>query len=91
MNLQVELRVLHLHLKANEAAPRQLGGGLKADSHSDTPPATRPHLLIVPLPGPSILKPPQKPLRYVGSFPLISVFLTNNVFIKGNREFDLFL
>jgi hypothetical protein len=33
--------------------------GLKAHAHSDRLPPTRPHLLIVPLPGPSIFKPPQ--------------------------------
>ena len=31
---------------------------LKAHLHSDTLPPTRPHLLVVPLPGPSIYKPP---------------------------------
>ena len=34
--------------------------GLQAHSHSDTLPPTRPHLLIVPLPGPSIFKPSQR-------------------------------
>jgi hypothetical protein len=33
--------------------------GLKTHPHSDTLSPTRPHLLIVPLPGPSIFKPPQ--------------------------------
>jgi hypothetical protein len=31
----------------------------KPTPHSDTLPPTRPHLLIVPLPEPSIFKPPQ--------------------------------
>jgi hypothetical protein len=31
--------------------------GLKAHTHNDTPTPTRPHLLIVPLPGSSIYKP----------------------------------
>jgi hypothetical protein len=33
---------------------------LKAHAHSNTPTPTRPHLLIVPLPGPSIFKPWQQ-------------------------------
>ena len=33
--------------------------GLKAHTNSDTPTPTRLHLLIVPLPGPSIYKPSQ--------------------------------
>jgi hypothetical protein len=62
--VQEELRVLHLHLKAASRilASRQLGWGLKALSHSDTLQqghtySNRPYL-IVPLPGPSIYKPP---------------------------------
>ena len=50
-----ELRVLHLHLKASG---RRLA---HCPPHNNTPPPTRPHLLIVPLPGPSIFKPPQAP------------------------------
>jgi hypothetical protein len=36
-----------------------LSFSLKAHGHSDTPTPTRPHLLIVPLTGPSIYKAPQ--------------------------------
>ena len=45
-----ELRVLYLHLKAAKTC-------FQAARASDTPNPTRPHLLIVPLPGPSIYKP----------------------------------
>jgi hypothetical protein len=51
-----ELRVLYLHLKAAKTC-------FQAARASDTPNPTRPHLLIVPLPGPSIYKPSQ-PFRY---------------------------
>ena len=55
-----ELRVPRLVPKANR---RRLAGskeeGLKAHPYNDTPTPTRPHLLIVLLPGPSIFKPPQ--------------------------------
>jgi hypothetical protein len=37
---------------------RQLGGGSQSPPHSVTLPPTRPHLLIVSFPGPSIFKPP---------------------------------
>ena len=52
--VQEELRSLHLHLNATSRilASRQL-----AQAHGDTPTPTRPCLLIVPLPGPSIYKP----------------------------------
>ena len=55
--VQEELRALHRHLKATSRilASRQLG--LKAHIHSATPTPTGPHLLIVPLSGPSIYKP----------------------------------
>jgi hypothetical protein len=56
-----DLRVLHLD-KAVARRDCLIGSqedGLKAHPHSDTLPPTRPHLLIVPLPGPSIFKPQQ--------------------------------
>jgi hypothetical protein len=58
--VQEKLRVLHLVLKANRKrlASRQLGGS-QSPPHTDTLPPTRPHLLIIPFPGPSIFKPPQ--------------------------------
>ena len=54
-----ERRVLHFDWKANKRllTSRQVGGGLKAYPHSDTIPPTRPYLLKVPLPGPSIFNP----------------------------------
>jgi hypothetical protein len=54
--VQEELRVLHLHLKATriKLTSRQL----KANTHSDSVPPTRPHLQIVPFPGPSIFELP---------------------------------
>jgi hypothetical protein len=56
-----ELRVPRLVPKANR---RRLAGskeeGLKAHPYNDTPTPTRPHLLIVLLPGPSISKPHTK-------------------------------
>ena len=53
MVLKKELRVLHLDPKA--------GRRRKASKtpHSDILPPKRPHLLIMPLPGPSVYKPPQ--------------------------------
>jgi hypothetical protein len=58
--LETELRVLHLVLKAyRKLASRQLGG--KSKPHNDTLPPTRPYLLIVLLSGSSIFKPPQRP------------------------------
>ena len=61
-----ELRVLHLYLK--EAKSRLSSGsqeeGLKAHPHNDTFPPTRPDLLIMSLPRPSIFKPPQGTFTY---------------------------
>jgi hypothetical protein len=68
--VQEELRVLCLHLKAARIlASKQLGWGLKPKStvthllqqghthfNKATPTPTRPHLLIVSLPGPNIYK-----------------------------------
>jgi hypothetical protein len=65
--MQEELRVLHLVLKANRRRPvyRQLRRrSLKAHPHSDTLSPIRPHLLIVPLPGPRIFKPSQKDILW---------------------------
>jgi hypothetical protein len=63
--VQEELRDLPLHLKATRrrlsshmVRRRWLGVVLIAHPHSDTLPPTRPHLLIVPAPRPSIFKPP---------------------------------
>jgi hypothetical protein len=56
-----ELRVLPLVLKANRRrlTSRQLGArSFKAYPYSGTVPSIRKHLLIVPLPWPSIFKPP---------------------------------
>jgi hypothetical protein len=59
------LRILHLVPKANRRlASRQLGGERVSMStlkvthflNKATPPPTRPYLLIVPFPGPSIFK-----------------------------------
>jgi hypothetical protein len=60
--VQEELRVLRLHLRANKKRliSRELGMILKAHLHSDILPPTRTHLLIVPLPGPCIFKPPHQ-------------------------------
>jgi hypothetical protein len=53
-----ELRVLHLILKTNRRlAPTWLGGGSHWPSPQWHTSSTRPHFLIVLLPGPSILKP----------------------------------
>jgi hypothetical protein len=51
--VQEELRALHLHLKAvrRRLVSRQLDEGLKAHPHKAIPTPTRPHLLIVLLPG----------------------------------------
>lgn len=54
-----DLRVLYLDLTAarRKLPLRQLGGRLfKHHPYSDT---TRQHLLVVPLPGPNVFKPPQ--------------------------------
>jgi hypothetical protein len=62
--VQEELRVLHLHLKADRRRWASSGSqreALKAHTYSDTLPPTRPHLLTVPFPGPSIVKPPHPP------------------------------
>jgi hypothetical protein len=40
-----------------DALPGSWDEGLRAHTHDDTPVPTRPHLLIVPLLGPSIYKP----------------------------------
>jgi hypothetical protein len=62
-----ELRVLHLVPKANRRrlTSRKLGGRSQnqpqqwhTSFNKATPTLTRPHLLIVPLLGPSIFKPP---------------------------------
>jgi hypothetical protein len=54
------LRVLHLHPK--EAKRREFPDSLEEGlNHSDTLPPTRPHLLIMPFPGPNIFKLPQIP------------------------------
>ena len=60
--VQAELRIQHLHLKAASRilTSRQLGSGSSAHTHNNTPIPTRLHLLIVPLPGPSIDKLSQK-------------------------------
>jgi hypothetical protein len=66
--LEMELRVLHLVEKANR---RRLSLGARRRVSKPTPtaplPPTRPHCLIVPLPGPSIFKPscPSVELRNV--------------------------
>jgi hypothetical protein len=59
-----ELRVLHLHLKKidSHVVRRSVSWLIPKVTHSfnkATPIPTRPHLLIVPLSGPSIFKPPQ--------------------------------
>ena len=64
-----KLRVLHLDWKAvRRRLCSTLGGAWiqetsKPGPHSDTLPPTRPHLLIVPLPGPSIHKPSQHAIQ----------------------------
>jgi hypothetical protein len=64
--VQEELRVLHLHLKAASRilTSRQLGQGIKAHAHNDPPTTTRPHFLIVPLPGPCVYNPSQWERHY---------------------------
>jgi hypothetical protein len=67
--VQAELRVLHLHLKAASGRLKAASGRLTsrqaargrvlAHTYNDTPTPTRPHLLIVPFPWPSIYKPSQ--------------------------------
>jgi hypothetical protein len=59
-----ELRVLYLHPKEANYLQAARKRSSKSHPHSDAPPPTRPRLLIVPLPGLSIFKPPQwvKPL-----------------------------
>jgi hypothetical protein len=63
-----ELRLLHLVLKASRRrlTPTWLGVGSQSPppqwntfSNKTIPTPTRPHFLIVPLPGSSIFKPPQ--------------------------------
>jgi hypothetical protein len=63
---QEELRVLHLHLNATRRRLASLGSSeevLFAHPHSDTLPPTRPHILIVSFPGPSIFKPLTAPFN----------------------------
>ena len=57
--VQEELRVLNSHLSAPKRimTSRQQDEGLKAHTHNNTSTPTGPHLLIVPLLGPSIYKP----------------------------------
>ena len=76
MVLEKELRVLHLDLKASRRRLSSAGSqeeypishwaepehrSLKAHPYCDTLCPTRPHFLIMPLPGPNIFKPPQDP------------------------------
>ena len=63
MALEKELRVLHLVSKGitRRLTSRQLGRVSQSYPHSDTLPPTRPHLLILPLPGSGIYKPPHLP------------------------------
>ncbi|XP_063122938.1 24-hydroxycholesterol 7-alpha-hydroxylase isoform X6 [Rattus norvegicus] len=61
MVLEKELRALHLVPKGTRRlACRQLRGVSKPTPHCDTLPPTRPLLLRVPRPWPSISKPPQR-------------------------------
>jgi hypothetical protein len=50
------LRVLHLHMKATRRCAYE--EYLFTHAHRDTLPSTRPHLLIVSLPGLIKFKPP---------------------------------
>ena len=52
------LRVVYLVPKAyrRRLAFKQLGGGSQAHLYNHILPVTRPHLLIVPVPGPHIFK-----------------------------------
>ena len=74
MVLEKELRVLHLHPKAAEgdcpqaarmrvSRPTPIVTFRDISSNKVTPTPTRPHLLIVLLPGPSIFKAPQRGMR----------------------------
>jgi hypothetical protein len=65
--------------------------GLKTHAHSDTLPPTRPHLLIVPFPGPSIFKPPYptKSCSLINLTPVKKLILkssssctTNHIYVK---------
>jgi hypothetical protein len=53
----LEFYIFIWRLLAEHWLPGIQGEGLKAHVNSDTPTPTRPHLQIVPLPGPSIFKP----------------------------------
>jgi len=66
------------HRRLTSAWPEE---GLKGHPHSDTPTPTRPHLLIVPLPGPSISKSPHVPSRKILSVNLRLCILTTCVHI----------
>jgi len=46
--------------------------GLKADPYNDRLPPTRPHLLIVPLPGPSLYKPSQSSILHLSMIHFVS-------------------
>jgi hypothetical protein len=48
-----------LHLSGEEWLPESEEKGHKEHPHNDTLSLTKPHLLVVPLPKPSIFKPPQ--------------------------------
>jgi hypothetical protein len=65
--VQVQMKVLYLHLKATIRilSSWQLGWHLKAHTHSAMLTPTRPHLLIVPLPRLSIYKPSQRGRLYL--------------------------
>jgi hypothetical protein len=58
---QVGLEKLRVSLLIPKAASRRLTSRqdyvIEAHTHSNTPTSSRPHLLIVPLLGPSIYKP----------------------------------
>jgi hypothetical protein len=49
--------MLGLYRKIREYKKDLEPEGWEAHAHSDTPTPTGPHILIVPLPGPSIYKP----------------------------------
>ena len=59
---QEEPNVLHLAPKSDKRrlTSKWLGGESQSPPHSDALPSTRPYLLIVPLPGPGIFKPPHQ-------------------------------
>ena len=66
-----ELKVLHLGPKANRRlALMRLGEGCQVYLQKVTLPPTRPHLLIVPHPGPSIFKLPQFANQKVEDLPV---------------------